>query len=419
MEDICRLPSRMILVLRGNNLKLLIMENSRDKSLRDLIVVNNLGGLLFWRTEEHVLSTGYLPLWGVSVCRYPASGKPILYIPELEPRDRLPEGVEIKTFPWGIIDCADPWEVLFNTIKEDIFKRGIDHLPLGYVPHFGQTAPPLMSGEGAPLPLDFLKRIQAIPVKGLRDVTGPMLELYMVKQPHEIEAIALSNKIAGIGIKAFYHHLEPGISEAEVASVVEAAVQNQMGKNGVEYAKAWPLIMSGPNTAYGGTFNRTTGKKLVSGELVMIEMAICVNGYWADITRTGTTGNVQPELLAIYEIVKEAQQMAIAAVKPEITGGELDQIARNYIDKKGYGDYYNHALGHHVGFRYHDPGPGLSPQSDLRLKEGMVLTIEPGIYGEELGGGCRIEDNVLVTASGHEILSDFSRALNPLSRDSF
>lgn len=393
------------------------MNDSREITLRNLINENNLGGLLLWRTEEHVLATGYLPLWGVSVCLYPASGEPILYIPELEPRDRLPDGAQIKTFPWGILDCDDPWEVLFKTMEEDILERSIDHLPLGFVPHFGQTAPPLMSGEGAPLPLDFLRRIQAIPVKGLLDVTDQLLELYMVKQPGEVQAIALSNKIAGIGIEAFYQHLKPGISEAEVASAVESAVQNQMGKNGVEYAKAWPLIMSGMNTAYGGTFNRTTGKKLNPGELVMIEMAICANGYWADITRTGTTGNVKPELLDIYEIVRDAQKLAIEAVKPGVTGSHLDKIARDYINKKGYGKYYNHALGHHVGYRYHDPGPGLSPQSDLRLKEGMILTIEPGIYGKELGGGCRIEDNVLVTATGYKILSDFSKALTPSDMD--
>ncbi|MFN8561249.1 MAG: M24 family metallopeptidase [Anaerolineae bacterium] len=90
----------------------------------------------------------------------------------------------------------------------------------------------------------------------------------------------------------------------------------------------------------------------------------------------------------------------------------VDKVARDYIAERGFGRYFEHHLGHHVGFRYHDPGAALAPNSEFALQPGMVVTIEPGIYGQELGAGCRIEDNVLVTESGGEVLSTAPRSLD-------
>ena len=293
-----------------------------------------------------------------------------------------------------------------------MIKLGINDQPVTFLEHSSHSSPSQMSAESAPLPFDFQKRIKHLSKGGYKDFMDKILQLYTIKTPEEISKISLTNQVASIGIKAFYTNLIPGKTEAEVACAVESAVQSQIGKAGVIYAKSWPFVMSGINSAYGGAFSRSTGKVLQSGELVLIEMAVCVNGYWCDITRTGSIGTISKQQQTICDIVKTAQEIGFKAIKPGVKASNIDRIVREYINNMGYSKHYQHALGHHVGFRYHDPGQGLSPESELIIAEGMILTVEPGIYAVELGGGSRIEDNILVTMNGIKILSDYSTTVN-------
>ena len=121
---------------------------------------------------------------------------------------------------------------------------------------------------------------------------------------------------------------------------------------------------------------------------------------------------VGPAHEAIFAAVHEAQSRAVRAVGPGVEAREVDRAARDYLTTCGYGDYFRHHLGHHTGLRYHDPGPVLSPDSQFKLAPGMIVTIEPGVYDASLGTGCRIEDNVLVTGDGFELLSTMPRSLN-------
>lgn len=387
------------------------MNIQRKNNLQNLLQENGVGAFLLWRNAELVMTLGYQPLWGISFCLFPVAGTPILYIPVLETRDRLPKGTVVKTFPWGVMNCRNPWDLLYKMIEEDISNMGIAELPISFIRNIGQSAPAQTAGEGVPLPSDLQENLKSVSNGGYKDISAEFSRLYTIKNKVDIEHIAFCNKIAGIGIKAFYKNLIPGKSEVEVASAVEAVIQNSVDDVKIWYAKAWPYIQSGSNAAYGGRYNRSTGKKLKEGELVMIEMAVCVNGYWADITRTAAVGDINTKLQDVFNVVKEAQNRAVKAIEPGIEGSYVDKIARDYINKKGYGAYYTHALGHHVGFCYHDAGIRLAPTSKLILEEGMIVTVEPGIYGEALKGGCRIEDNVLVTPDGHKVLSEYSREL--------
>jgi len=257
-----------------------------------------------------------------------------------------------------------------------------------------------------------VEQFEQLTTAGWADITSVFLDLYVSKTPVEIQAIRLTNEIAGVGIRAFYENLVPGRSEAEIASAVESTIQNQMAvREDVWFARAWAMVQSGPNAAYGGRFNLSTGRRLKAGELVMMELPVCVNGYWSDLTRTGSTGNLPAERREIYEAVREAQELAVKTLAPGVLASQVDRAARDSIAKSGFGKYFQHATGHQVGFRYHDPGDPLAPGVDVALRSGMVVTVEPGIYGEDLGAGCRIEDNVLVTEAGPIILSKASRAL--------
>ncbi len=125
--------------------------------------------------------------------------------------------------------------------------------------------------------------------------------------------------------------------------------------------------------------------------------------YKSDLTRVLVTGKIPPKLERIYRVVLTAQEQAIAAIRPGMTCHEVDAVARGVIDKAGFGKYFGHGLGHGIGLEIHE-GPRLGVNQQMRLEPGMVITIEPGIYLPGFGG-VRIEDDVLVTKSGYEVLT--------------
>jgi Xaa-Pro aminopeptidase len=157
---------------------------------------------------------------------------------------------------------------------------------------------------------------------------------------------------------------------------------------------------------------RASEKEIRSGELVTIDFGAVRNGYHSDETVTVALGQPEARLLEVYRIVKEAHDRAVAEVRPGITCRELDAVARDCIHDYGYGEYFGHGLGHGVGLEIHEK-PVVSPRSEATVEEGMVLTIEPGIYIPGVGG-VRIEDTVVVTESGCRLLTQVPKELMTL-----
>lgn len=218
-----------------------------------------------------------------------------------------------------------------------------------------------------------------------------------VKESGEIETIKRGTSLAKEVFLTVRDQIKPGALESDIALAFEVEAK----KRGASKLSFEIIIASGARSALPHA--SPTDKVIIDGDLVIVDFGIVLDGYSTDETCTFRVGKVEPELNKIYKIVKEAHDKAIALVKPGIKAADIDSSARNHIVDKGYGEYFSHGTGHGVGLEIHEL-PTISERSDEVLEEGMIFTVEPGIYLPEQGG-VRIEDMILVTADGHEVLT--------------
>ncbi|MGC2478808.1 MAG: Xaa-Pro peptidase family protein [Candidatus Sulfotelmatobacter sp.] len=384
---------------------LILTPSPRAQQVRSFLRSNNLLAWIAWRPDELLMLSGYFPFWGASLLVYLADAEPVLFVPQIEPRDHIPAGLRVQEYPWGDLKCADPYSVLLSAVSDELGKAGIPPRQVGMNPGGSRASLPIQAAEQIPIPDDFAAQLSRITAEPDAQRSAGFLALYLRKAPEEVAAIRLANRVANIGLRAFAENLKPDVTEAEVAAEVESSIYRQIGNAGIFHSRGWAMVQSGPCSADAGRFNRSTGRRLRTGDLVLIELATCVNGYWSDLTRTAPVGSPRAQLESILTIVREAQSAAIDAIRPGVSAGHIDAVARDKIAAASLSDFFPHLTGHHVGFRYHDPGFPIAPGVSAKLEPGMVITIEPGVYSTDLGGGARIEDNVLVTDSGHEVLS--------------
>jgi Xaa-Pro aminopeptidase len=154
----------------------------------------------------------------------------------------------------------------------------------------------------------------------------------------------------------------------------------------------------------------TTTRRLQDGDLALLELAVVADGFWSDRTRVRVAGSATDMQRQVFAAVKQAQEAATAAIRTGVKAGEVDEAARAIIRAAGYDKEFLHVTGHGLGLRYHEPFPLICPGSDEVLEQGMLHTVEPGVYFPEMGG-IRIEDNVLVTDSGAEVLGPCGKSL--------
>lgn len=228
-------------------------------------------------------------------------------------------------------------------------------------------------------------------------------QLRAIKSAAEIAAIEAAAALASDAFRAVLPLVRPGISERFLAVELEM----QMKRLGADDKAFEFIVAAGERGAL--PHGRPSDRLLRSGELVTIDFGACCGGYNSDETVTLAVGQPAERLLAIYRVVKEAHDRAIAAIRPGADCRDIDAIARRHIEACGYGEYFGHGLGHGVGLEVHEK-PVVSPRSTQQLREGMIITIEPGIYVPDLGG-VRIEDLLAVTADGCRLLSRVDKEL--------
>jgi Xaa-Pro dipeptidase len=384
-----------------------IRDAERAQRLREAMGRGGLKAVLAWYPEDIVMACGTWPCLGLTVCLYPADGQPVFYAAENEPDDVLPPGFQHRRFapsPEGRKDLA-------RLLAQDLGRLGIEPGQLGVPADDGQHATTTFPGETSPFTAAVIGTLLG-DVKP-RDATAVFTVAGSRKTRREVEALRRTNAAAAAGLRAFHEALVPGATEVGVAARVEAAIHEFSGRQGCALARGWAHVQGGANIYDSGTFSRSSALALAEGDLVLIELATCVDGYWSDLTRTAGVGRLGERQRALLAAVKESQAAAITAARPGVTHEAVEAAARAVLNAKGYGGGYPNFCGHHVGFRYHDRGPVLVAGSASPLEEGMVITVEPGAYGRQFGGGARFEDDVLVTATGSEVISPIDESWKP------
>lgn len=243
--------------------------------------------------------------------------------------------------------------------------------------------------------------VELIPTEGIVE------KIRAVKDEQEIATIRQACAIADAAFLHILGFLKPGISERDVALELEFFMRRQ----GAKSSSFDIIVASGTRSSL--PHGVATDKILQQGDFVKLDFGALYDGYCSDITRTVVLGEPNEQQKHIYNIVLEAQLRALDHLKPGMSGKEADALARDLIREKGYGDQFGHSLGHGLGLYIHE-APRLSALSDDRLEPGMVVTVEPGIYIPGFGG-VRIEDDVVITKSGIDILTRSTKELVILS----
>lgn len=279
-----------------------------------------------------------------------------------------------------------PWLTTFE------LKRGVSFADIVKTQGVGWSR---IGFEGALATSRYLSLVKAFPKARFVDVESDVLSLRAVKTIDEITRIAAAEALNDEIWERSQADIKPGMTEKDIQRVIRAWM-NALG-DGEAFET---IVCAGQNAAECHHVpDETVWQK---GEPLLVDMGVKLDGVCADMTRN-IKAVKDPEYEKIYRIVLEANRAAIAAAKPGMTAGALDKVARNLIQKAGYGKAFGHSLGHGVGYEIHEL-PTARPKDETVLEPGMFVTIEPGIYLEGRLG-VRIEDLVLITTTGCEVLS--------------
>jgi Xaa-Pro aminopeptidase len=241
-------------------------------------------------------------------------------------------------------------------------------------------------------------------VYGLKDVAENIAFLRQTKSPTEIALLEKAIQITLKAQQAAAQAIAPRVMEYEV----EAALEYEFRRGGAERPGFPSIVGSGPFSTILH-YDKST-RRMEAGDVVVVDIGAEYSGYSADVTRTyPVSGKFSSRQREIYQIVLDAQKAALAQVKPGATIGEIHRAAMAHIRSKGYEKNFIHGTSHHIGLEVHDVGSTARP-----LEPDMVITVEPGIYIPEEQLGIRIEDDVLVTASGYRMLSTFPREISEI-----
>lgn len=314
---------------------------------------------------------------------------PALVLPELEMAKvgQIPFPVQAFAYP----ENPAEWESAFRLAAKAL---GLDGKRIGVEPRQMRL-------------LEYGHVIAVAPEAEFPDASHAMASLRLRKEPDEVEAMRRAVKIAQAALESLLPQVKVGMTEKELAG--ELVVQLFRHGSDPELPFA-PIVSAGPNSA--NPHASPSDRKLQTGDMLVVDWGATDNGYFSDLTRTFAIGEAQPEFEKIHKIVQEANAAGRAAARPGAECAAVDRAARSVIERAGYGVYFTHRTGHGLGIDVHED-PYMHAANRQMLEPGMAFTVEPGIYLPNRNG-VRIEDNVVITDKGADMLSDLPRDLRVL-----
>ncbi len=375
----------------------------RVTQLQAAMAADDVDACVLRLAENVVLVTGwYVQIPGLGLAVVPREGAATLLVPVYEEEEAASIwGGEVRTFPAIRNDGPAPGVVIDALLRDLAGRSGARGGRIGFEGSFESLAPASLAGEpnAVGLPTQALLR-DTFATDTLVDVTETLESMRAVKTDHDLARLRTVNEIAAIGMNAFKEHARPGRTEVEIMAMVESAICAEgHGHDGARVVRGYATIYSGPDLADGWQYFRSRTRTVEADDVVMLELGTVADGYWADHTRTVVAGTARPEQREAYRAARAATAAAFAAARPGATGNDVDAASRRAVADAGL-EQFPHHTGHGVGFRWHETRPQLVPGGDHVLAENMVIVAEPGIYGAELRGGFRHEDDAVVQAGG-------------------
>lgn len=386
--------------MAGSSVRIEQIQSAMERASVDAVVLR--------LAENIVLATRwYVQIPGAALVVIPRSGQATLVVPEHEAEEAQEVWTgDIRTFPAIRFDGAPTGAEIERHLRELAKEHDAAGGVVGYEGSFESIAPASIYGEPNAVALPTQELIKAtFATERLQDFTEELETIRSVKTEADIDALRRTNEIAVFGLDAFKEAAVPGNTEIDVLAAVEYAITVKgHGYEGARWVHGFCTIFSGPDLADGWKYWRARTRRIEPGDVVMLELGTVADGYWSDHTRTVVAGKASPQIREAFDAMMEASRAGFAAAKPGVTGGEVDRASREACKAAGFTQFPHHT-GHGTGFRYHESRPQLVPDGQHVLQAGNVIITEPGIYGPELNGGVRHEDNAVVTRDGAVVLA--------------
>ncbi|HEY2419792.1 MAG TPA: Xaa-Pro peptidase family protein [Neobacillus sp.] len=310
--------------------------------------------------------------------------EPFLVCPGMEVHDAKRSGWGHEII--GFSDIENPWELIHRSINKRI--NGVAKAAI----------------EKEHMNVERYEQLSTLfPKATFVSVEEKLRKLRMIKDAKELKIIEEACALADYAVEFGVSEIKEGKTELDVLNAVEYALK----KKGVTEMSFSTMVLTGANAA--SPHGNPGETRIQKGDFVLFDLGVVVDRYCSDITRTVAYGDINDKQKEIYDTVLKAQLAAIETSKPGVTAAEVDLTARRIISNAGYGEYFPHRLGHGLGIGVHEY-PSMTETNPLMLEEGMVYTIEPGIYVPDVAG-VRIEDDVYVTNDGVKILTKFPKEL--------
>jgi Xaa-Pro dipeptidase len=311
---------------------------------------------------------------------------PAIILPELELQKVASLPYELKVFAYP--ENPSEWGNVFRKAAQSLSLNG---KRIGVEPRQLRL-------------LEFRYVKDGAPEADFPDAGGVLSDLRLIKDKAEVEAMRRAVKIAQDALEATIPSLKIEMTEKALAGELVSQLLRHGSDPEIPFA---PIVSSGPNAA--NPHASPSDRKLKAGDLLVVDWGAAYEGYVSDLTRTFAVGDVDEEYRKIHRIVQEANEAGRAAARPGVPCANVDKAARDVIEKAGYGEYFTHRTGHGIGLEGHED-PYMRGDNMQLLEPGMAFTVEPGIYLPNRNG-VRIEDNVVITETGADVLSNMPREI--------